>query len=264
MTKLLHAVTTGKALRAYYDVYNAHGHDYPEEYYEEMIRLDFEAIGMPYCTQVEYPVIYKGIIVGKHITDMEIDESVVLEFKVQDRLLPRHQAQLISNLKVTGKLVGLLLNFGSVKPEYLRCVFTPEEARKLPVWTPDTRDPHLLYPTLTAILLRSVWEVFRELGAGFVHRIYTNALRVEMSNQGVSFKFFRKLDVHHRNRAIGQVTFHHFIIDEKLALVPVTLATITSSEVNKVRTIMRTHALQLGMIVNFQNEKLDVKYVREQ
>ncbi|PKO21347.1 MAG: hypothetical protein CVU38_15255 [Chloroflexi bacterium HGW-Chloroflexi-1] len=262
MIHLLHADVTDKAWRAYYNVYNAHGHNYPEAFYEEMMRLEFEALGMPCATQVEYFVAYKDVVVGKHVTDTEIGGCVVLEYKVAPALLPRHQAQLISNLKISGKPVGLLLNFGSLKPEGLRRVLTEQGRTPAAPWDPGPADPDLLYPDLTLELRRGLHEIYRELGPGFVNRVYVNATRVELRARDIPSQRVRKLEVIHRGQPIGEVTFQHFIVDEKVVLAPVAVTEISQSEQNKVRTIMRRRGLRLGMIANFQGEKLDVKYVR--
>lgn len=262
MTKLLHAHITDKAWRAYYTVYNAHGHDYPEAFFEEMMRLEFEALGMPCVTQVEYAVTYKGVKVGEHITDAELDGCVVLEYKVAPQLLPRHQAQLISNLKVSGKSVGLLFNFGGLKPEGLRRIWTPKESAAPPVWNPGEPDGNLLYPDLTLALRSAAANVYHELGPGLLQRVYVNAMRVEMQLRGVLSERLRRLAVVHRERPIGEVLFRHFLVDNKVILAPVTVSAIGSSEINKVRAVLRQRGMQLGMIVNFRNEKLEVKYVR--
>jgi len=41
MTKLIHADVTEKARCAYYTTFNRHAHDYPEAFYEEIMRLEF-------------------------------------------------------------------------------------------------------------------------------------------------------------------------------------------------------------------------------
>ncbi|MBK9093156.1 MAG: GxxExxY protein [Anaerolineae bacterium] len=262
MIKLLHADISDKAWRAYYSVYNAHGHNYPEAFYEEMMRLEFGALGVRCATQVEYAVTYKDVVVGKHITDTEIEDCVVLEYKVQPELRSRHEMQLLSYLKVSGKPVGLLLNFGSLKPQGQRRVLTPEGMRPLAPWNPEITDPDLLYPELTLALRNAAREVYHTLGPGFLLRIYVSALRVELRAQGIPCQRARKLMVTHRGQPIGEVTFHHFIVDEKLVLAPVSVPQISQSEANKVRTLMATHGLRLGMIVNYRNEKMEVKYVR--
>ena len=175
---------------------------------------------------------------------------------------PRHQAQLISNLKISGKPAGLLLNFGSAKPEFMRKVFTGIADLIPPVWNPGAAEANLIEPALALALRQAAWEVYRELGAGFVHRVYVNAMHVELRLRGIAFQRFRKLTVMHRGHEIGKVTFHHFLVDGKIVFAPVTVAAIGSSEVNKVRAILAQRAFPLGMIVNFQNEKLEVRYAK--
>lgn len=262
MTKLLYAATTDKAWRAYYTVYNQHGHDYPEAFYEEIMRLEFAALTVPCASQVAYAIFYKGVKVGEHYTDIELDTSVVLELKVVPILLPRHHAQLVSYLKVSGKTVGLLLNFGGVKPHGVRRVLTNGELRNQPAWQPDDPDPNLLYPELTKELRSAVWEVYHTLGTGFVFRVYANAIYVELQQRGITCEAIRRLAVSHRGQAIGDLPLRHFIIDQRVVLLPVAEAAINQSDLNKVRVVMIQRGLKLGMVVNFGNERLEIRYVR--
>lgn len=262
MTKLLHATTTDKAWRAYYTVYNQHGHDYPEAFYEEIMRLEFAALTVPCATQVAYAIFYKGVKAGEHYTDMELAGAVVLELKVVPVLLPRHYAQLVSYLKVSGKTVGLLFNFGGVKPQGVRRVLTNIEQRNQPLWQPDAPDPNLLYPELTKELRSVVWEVFHTLGVGFVFRVYANAIYVELQQRSITCEVVRRLQVIHRGHEIGEVPLRYFIVDERVVLLPVAEATIAPSILNKIHVVMIQRGIKLGMVVNFGNEKLEVKYVR--
>jgi len=169
---------------------------------------------------------------------------------------------LISYLKVSGKKVGLLLNFGSLKPEGQRRVLTGQGRTPAAAWEPGPADPDLLYPDLTLEIRRGLHEVYRELGAGFMGRVYANATRVELRARDIPAERVRTLEVIHREQPIGEVAFRHFIVDDKVVLAPVAVTEISQSEQNKVRTIMRRRGLRLGMIANFQGERLDVKYVR--
>ena len=263
MSQLLHATITNIALRAYYTVFNAHPHDYPESFYEEMMQLELDALGAICQTQVRYTIKYKNVKIGVHITDVELGNAVVLELKVQPQLRPPHEAQLISNLKISKKQVGLLLNFGGEKPEYRRKVFTGITDLVPIVWDPKEPDANLIEPALAQMLRTVVWTVYHELGAGFVHRVYVNATHVELRQQQIAFQRFRKLKVLHRGREIGMFTFHHFVIDNRILLAPVTVAMVGVSEVRKVRSLLHQYNVSLGMIVNFQNEKLEVMYVKK-
>ncbi len=62
--------------------------------------------------QVELPVIYKGLKLDcGYRLDVMVDNLVVVELKAIEQILPIHHAQLITYLRLTGKKVGLLINF---------------------------------------------------------------------------------------------------------------------------------------------------------
>lgn len=108
----------------------------------------------------------------------------------------------------------------------------------------------------------AVWEVYHTLGAGFVFRVYANAIYVELQQRGITCEAIRRLVVSHRGQEIGDLPLRHFIVDQRVVLLPVAEAAINQSDRNKVRVVMIQRGLKLGMIVNFGNERLEVKYVR--
>jgi GxxExxY protein len=65
--------------------------------------------------QVPLPVVYESarINVGYRV-DLLVEDAVIVELKCVDQLIPIHEAQLLSYLKLSGKKVGLLLNFRSI------------------------------------------------------------------------------------------------------------------------------------------------------
>jgi GxxExxY protein len=62
--------------------------------------------------QWRLPVSYKGRVLQKELLmDVLVENLIVLELKVLEHVLPVHKAQLLSYLRLTGKPLGLLLNF---------------------------------------------------------------------------------------------------------------------------------------------------------
>jgi GxxExxY protein len=62
--------------------------------------------------QVELPVEYKGLKLDcGYKIDLLVQDEVILELKAVEKLLPIHQAQLLTYLKLADKKVGLLINF---------------------------------------------------------------------------------------------------------------------------------------------------------
>jgi GxxExxY protein len=71
--------------------------------------------GVRSATQVGLPVVYRGIKLELgYRMDLVVEELVIVEIKSVDAVSPVHQAQLLSYLKLSGKSVGLLINFNVV------------------------------------------------------------------------------------------------------------------------------------------------------
>ena len=64
--------------------------------------------------QVDLPVSYKGIQVDLgYRLDLVVDDALIVELKTVEQIMPIHEAQLLTYLKLSGKKIGLLLNFHS-------------------------------------------------------------------------------------------------------------------------------------------------------
>ena len=64
--------------------------------------------------QVDLPVSYKGLKLDcGYKIDVVVNDEVIVELKSVERILPVHEAQLLTYLKLSGKKVGLLINFNS-------------------------------------------------------------------------------------------------------------------------------------------------------
>jgi GxxExxY protein len=69
---------------------------------------------VPFERQKLLPIVYKGIdIATAYRLDILVDDKVIIELKSVEKLLPVHDAQLLTYLKLTGKRTGLLLNFNT-------------------------------------------------------------------------------------------------------------------------------------------------------
>lgn len=85
-----------------------------ESAYEECLCYELQQSGLRFRRQVPLPVVYKAIRLdcGYRI-DLVVEELVILELKTVERLIPVHEAQLLTYLKLSGLRIGLLLNFNS-------------------------------------------------------------------------------------------------------------------------------------------------------
>lgn len=83
-----------------------------ERLYEEALCYELERKNIAFEAQKILPVPYEDIILKSEFRlDLLVDDKVVVELKNVEKLLPIHEAQLLTYLKVTNKKIGLLLNF---------------------------------------------------------------------------------------------------------------------------------------------------------
>jgi GxxExxY protein len=83
-----------------------------ESVYETcLIKLLLEQ-GLKVECQIKIPVVFRKEILDKHfILDLLINEVLIVELKSVEKVLPIHEAQLVTYLKLSGKKLGLLINF---------------------------------------------------------------------------------------------------------------------------------------------------------
>jgi GxxExxY protein len=84
-----------------------------ESVYEEALCIELADAGLHYERQVAIPAMYKGRKVGEYRLDLVIENAVIVELKSVERFNPIFEAQILTYLRVTGKKVGLLINFNS-------------------------------------------------------------------------------------------------------------------------------------------------------
>lgn len=79
--------------------------------YERALSMELAEAQIPFHRQVGIPVVYKGEIVAEYRPDFEVADLVVVEVKSVERLIAVHRAQMLTYLRVTGRELGLVLNF---------------------------------------------------------------------------------------------------------------------------------------------------------
>jgi GxxExxY protein len=111
-SKLLHEDLTGKIIGAAIEVHRALGPGLLESAYEECLCHELHLRGLSFQRQVPLPVSYKGINLDcGYRVDVIVESAVVLELKCVEHILPVHEAQLLTYLKLLNKRVGLIVNF---------------------------------------------------------------------------------------------------------------------------------------------------------
>ena len=85
-----------------------------ESAYQECFCYELKANGIAFGRQVALPVVYKSVKLDcGYRMDLVVDDRLVVELKTVERILPIHEAQLLTYLRLSGIRTGLLLNFNT-------------------------------------------------------------------------------------------------------------------------------------------------------
>jgi GxxExxY protein len=104
---------TRKIIACAIEVHKHLGPGLLEKLYTEAMVIELEFAGLKAAKNVKIPVEYRGRFIGDYIIDLLVEDAVILELKSVERHDPIFEAQILSYMKLTGKRVGLLINFNS-------------------------------------------------------------------------------------------------------------------------------------------------------
>ena len=110
---------TDKIIGVFYKIHKHLGPGFLEEVYHKALIIELQK-EFKIESQKEFPVIYQDSEVGRYIPDILIDGSIIIEVKAVKDLAESHKAQLISQLRVSGILIGFLVNFSQKDLEFKR------------------------------------------------------------------------------------------------------------------------------------------------
>ena len=98
---LLYKEMTDKIIKCFYNVYNELGHGFLEAIYENSLVILLREEGLKVEQQKDLVVKFRNIIVGKYMTDLIVNDKIILELKAAKKIAPEHEAQLLNYLKAT-------------------------------------------------------------------------------------------------------------------------------------------------------------------
>jgi len=103
---------TGAVIGAAIEVHRVLGPGLLESAYEECLCFELKIRDIVYKRQKDLPINYKGnnLDCGYRI-DLLIEDTLIVELKSCEHLLPIHEAQVLTYLRLSKKKIGLLINF---------------------------------------------------------------------------------------------------------------------------------------------------------
>ncbi|WP_153111946.1 GxxExxY protein [Propionivibrio limicola] len=105
-------VLSGNVIGAAIEVHRVLGPGLLESAYELALERELAMQGLRVERQKPVPLAYKGAALGDGFRiDLLANDRLIVEIKAVERIQPIHEAQLLTYLRLTGKSIGLLINF---------------------------------------------------------------------------------------------------------------------------------------------------------
>ncbi len=103
-----------------------------------------------------------------------------------------------------------------------------------------------------------VYEVFRELGAGFLEKIYEKALVIELTKQGLDCKVQQPLFVKYKDNVIGEY-ITDIIVEGRIVLELKAVSKLLPIHEAQLLNYMKATNVELGLLINFTHPKAEIK-----
>ncbi|MGB6127634.1 MAG: GxxExxY protein [Psychrilyobacter sp.] len=98
-------------IKSFYKIYNTLGHGFLEKVYENSLSLELKKLGYTVESQRAINVYYDNQEVGNYYADLLINDEIILELKVVEKLKDEHKFQLINYLKATDIENRIIIKF---------------------------------------------------------------------------------------------------------------------------------------------------------
>lgn len=243
---------------AFFSVFKALGNIWPEEVYEQALKLELQANGLKVERQKEFEVVYFDERVGHYRIDLLVEDKIILELKAVPDVFPLHQAQVISYLKGYAKPLGILVNFGGAAPYYR--IF-PNKVSQLSALndTFDYNKVQLFHKERIHDLLFMANRILITLGPGYFHQVYRRAFYYELKNSGAEFDVVKEVTTQFRQKTFISQQVNFLRIGD-LLISAVAVRELTPVVLSRFCHYIRHLHCQRGLIVNFHTFHLGFKY----
>ena len=108
------AALTSRVIGLGIEVHRHLGPGLLESAYEECLAHELTAAGLQFRRQAELPIIYKSVRLDcGYRMDLVVEDALILELKSAEKILPLHEAQMPTYLRLSGIRYGLIMNFNT-------------------------------------------------------------------------------------------------------------------------------------------------------
>ena len=111
---------------------------------------------------------------------------------------------------------------------------------------------------LTYQINGAIFEVSRTLGAGFLEKVYENALMIELRKRGLEAESQVPVKVYYKEEAVGEY-FADILVQDKVILELKAVENLSKLHEAQILNYLKATGIQVGLLVNFKHPKAEIK-----
>ncbi len=119
----------------------------------------------------------------------------------------------------------------------------------------------LIYPKESYVIMGCLMAVHRELGCGFLEKVYQEALEREFAAAGVPFEREKRLKINYKGKPLEQEYIADFVCFNKIIIELKTVSVLAPIHKAQVLNYLKATGYELGILANFAMESLEYKRV---
>jgi GxxExxY protein len=108
----------------------------------------------------------------------------------------------------------------------------------------------LLHQALTDVIIKTFYEVYNELGYGFLEKVYQNSLYLELKNKGYNVEAQKRIIVYYKGIEVGEY-FADLIVENTVILELKAADCIVKDFENQILNYLRATDCEVGLLLNF-------------
>jgi len=111
----------------------------------------------------------------------------------------------------------------------------------------------MLHKELTGEILKTFYDVYNELGYGFLERVYQNALFIELQSRGFSVEAQKRISVYYKDIVVGEY-IADIIVNDKVILELKACEYLTEAFEYQLLNYLKSTRCEVGLVLNFGKE----------
>ena len=112
---------------------------------------------------------------------------------------------------------------------------------------------NLLHKSITDVILKVYYEVYNELGAGFLEKVYQNTMYFELLAKGHKVEAQKSIKVYFKKQLVGEY-FADLIVDDKVIVELKACELLMNAHIAQTMNYLKATEIEVGLLLNFGEE----------